>query len=131
MVEILRIIEIPHGTVELRSDDIITFRPNLATFKEYNLDVLSDLTDALVEISDGEPKPYLSDNRYITGFMGKKEQKFINENIARFATRCAIITKSPLVRILVNGYHMVFKPEIELKIFKTEADAVKWLLLPH
>lgn len=128
MVEILRTIEIPHGRVELRSDEIITFRPNLGVFKEYNLEVLRDLTAALVEISEGKPKPYLSDNRYITGFMGKKEQKFINENIAKFATRSAIITKSPLVRILVNSYHSVFKPIVDVRIFSNEEDAVKWLL---
>lgn len=126
--EVIKQIQTPHGFVELRSDNILVFRPDVATFKEYTLEILQDLTEAFVDITDGIPRPYMADNRYIAGMMNKEEQAFINENIGKFATRAALITSSAIVRVLVNSYTVVFKPKVKIKLFKTEAAAVQWLL---
>lgn len=127
-LEILKVKKISHGVVELRSDDILVFRPDIATFKEFNLEVLKDLREVCVEITDGIPRPYMCDNRYITGIVNKEEQAYINEYFGDFATHAAMITRSSLIRMLVNSYTALFKPKVEIKLFNTEQDAVKWLL---
>tara|TARA_B100000508_G_C11465884_1_gene282550 strand:+ start:34782 stop:35051 length:270 start_codon:yes stop_codon:yes gene_type:complete len=85
------------------------------------------MTAAFVEITDGVPRPYMCDNRYITGIVNKEEQAYINDNIGKFATRSALITSSPLIRLLVNSYTSVFKPEVPIRLFKSEDQAIKWL----
>ena len=127
-IEILKVRKTSYGLVELRSDNILTFRPDIVTFKEYNLEILKDLLEVFAEITDGVPRPYLCDNRYVTGIVSKEEQAYMNEHFGEFATRAAMITHSSLIRFLVNGYNTVFKPKVELKLFKTEKAAVKWLL---
>ena len=126
--EILKVRKIVHGIVELRSDNILTFRPDVATFKEYNLDVLKDLLDVFLEITDGVPRLYLCDNKYITGIVNREEQEYINKHIDKFATKTAMITHSTIVRVLVNQYNLIFKPKVQICLFKSEEQAVTWLL---
>lgn len=117
-----------HGVVELRKDSILVFRPDVATFKEYNFEILGELLEVFIEMTDGVPRPYMCDNRYITGIIGKAEQAYIEQNFPKFATRAAMISNSNLLSIMVNSYNVFFKPKVPLKLFSNEQDAVKWLL---
>ena len=117
-----------HGVVELRSDNILYFKPDVSTFRSYNLEILADLLVAFVEITDGIQRPYMCDNSYISGIVNKEELAYINENFGRFATRAAMITNSNLLRVMLNGYNSIFKPKVELKMFTSESKAVDWLL---
>ena len=128
VLEIVKVKKIAHGVVELRSDNILVFRPDVGTFKDYNLQVLAELHEVFVEVTEGIPRLYLCDNRYVTGIVDKEEQIFINKHFGDFATRAAMITHSSLLKMLVNSYTTIFKPKVEIKLFKTEQDAVKWLL---
>lgn len=123
-----KIINTIHGVVELRSDNILYFKPDAATFKSYNLEILADLLVVFVEITDGIPRPYMCDNSYISGIVNKEELAYINENFGRFASRAAMITNSNLLRVMLNGYNSIFKPKAELKMFSSESKAVDWLL---
>lgn len=127
-VEVVKNVTTVHGDVELRSDNILVFRPDIGTFKEYNLEILEELLEVFVKVTEGRPRPYMSDSRYITGIMTKEEQAYINENMGKFATSAAILTKSPLINLIVNSYNSVFKPKVKVKLFKNEQDAVEWLL---
>lgn len=128
VLEILKTKQTVHGMIELRSDNILYFKPDVATFKEYNLQILKELMIEFLEITDGIPRPYLVDNSYITGIINKEEQAYINTNFGRFATRGAMITNSNLIRVMLNSYNIIFKPKVELKLFKNEEKAVEWLL---
>lgn len=127
-VVLLEVRRIQHGVVELRDDSILVFRPDVATFKEYNIQVLEDLLKVFIEMTDGVPRPYLCDNTYITGIIGKEEKEFLNKHFSTFATRAAMITNSSLINIIVNGYNSFYKPEVVIKLFTSEKDAVTWLL---
>lgn len=127
-VEILKIIDLPYGMVELRSDNILMFKPDIARFKGYNIQILKELLEVFVEATDGVPRPYLCDNRYITGIVNKEEQAYMNEHFSKFATRAAMITESPIVNVIVNTYNAVFKPKVEVKLFGSESKAIEWLL---
>lgn len=126
-IEILKEVKSVHGLIQLRSDNILVFRPDVATFKNYSLDVLGDLHKEFVKITEGVPRPYLADNTYVTGIVNKKEQEFINDNFSDFATIAAIVTHSPIVNVLVNSYNAFFKPKVKIRLFNSESAAVKWL----
>jgi len=127
-VEILKVIELSYGIVELRSDNILTFRPDIGRFKEYNLIILKELLEVFKEITEGIPRPYLCDNSYITGIVGKDEQAYINKYFGDFATKSAMITQSMVVKVIINSYNSVFKPDVEIKLFNNEEAAIEWLL---
>ena len=126
--KILKTEKTTHGVVELRSDNILVFRPDITSFKNYNVRVLEDLHEVFVRITESIPRPYLCDNRYVTGIVNKDEQAYMNKFFGDFATRAALVTHSSVVRILVNGYNSIFKPKVEVRLFKSETDAVRWLL---
>ena len=125
---ILKVKEITHGVIELRSDNILTFRPDLVTFKDYDLQVFEDLLEVFVDIIDGTPRLYLCDNTYVTGMVNKEALAFMNEHFDTFATKAAMITHSQVTKLVLNGYNAVFKPKITFKLFTSEKQAVKWLL---
>jgi len=125
---VVKEIKSPHGLIQLRSDNILVFRPDITTFKEYDIEILKELRVDLVEISEGIPRPYMSDNRHITGIIGREEKEYINEGAHEFATHIAILTHSSVMKALLNSYNAVFKPKVKIKLFKTEKEAVKWLL---
>lgn len=127
-VDVLKSITTPHGLVELRADNILVFRPEISTFKDYNLIVLRDLLDAFLEITEGTPRPYLCDNRFVTGIINREEQAYINKHFHEFATKSAMLTNSSLLRVMLNGYNALFQPTVEIRLFKTETEAVDWLL---
>ena len=128
---IIKQVSIEHGLVELRADDILVFRPDISTFKEYTIPVLKDLLEVFTEITDGIPRPYMCDNRYITGIVNKEEQRYIDAHFEKFATEMAMITHSAPVRLIVNSYTKIFKPKVPIQLFKSEEEAIEWLLKKH
>lgn len=113
--------------IELRSDNILVFRPDVHTFKEYNLQILEDLKKDFIEITEGTPRPYMAENRYITGLINKDEKEYVNDHMEEFATKMAMLTHSPVMRVLINTFMAVFKPKMKIKLFNFEEEAVRWL----
>src|SRR5690606_29980650 len=107
-VTILKVKEITHGVIELRSDNILTFRPDIVTFKDYNLQVFKDLLEVFLEMTEGVPRPYLCDNTYVNGIVDKESLAFMNEHFDSFATQAAMITSSPVTKLVLNGYNTIF-----------------------
>ncbi len=113
------------GTVELRSDDILTFTPakGIITLNKLQLEVM---LENLIKLSNGKPKPFISDNRTVKSF-GYEERDYVAKNIHLFATASAIIEDSIVIRFVTHTIITMFKPQIPLKMFKTKADAIVWL----
>ena len=104
------------------------FRPNVATFKQYDLEVLQDLLVDFVEITGGVPRPYMCDNRHVSVLVNKEEKKFMSEHFEELATEFAMISSSSIMRVLLNSYYITFKPKMKMKLFRDEASAAAWLL---
>lgn len=126
--EILREKTTSHGVIQLRSDNILVFRPDVHTFKEYDIEILKELRTHFMEITDGIPRPYMADNRHITGIVTKEEKEYINQYSGDFATKMALLTHSPIMKVMLNTYMAMFKPKMKIKLFQVEEEAVKWLL---
>src|SRR5690554_6873841 len=125
---ILKEKEITHGLIELSSDNILTFRPDVVTFKDYSLEVFKELLEVFLVMTDGTPRLYLCDSPYVTGIVGKTHLAFMNEHFPRFATQAAMITNSPVTKVIISTYNAIFKPKVKFKIFNSEEAAIKWLL---
>ncbi|XOV69191.1 MAG: hypothetical protein ACFHU9_08380 [Fluviicola sp.] len=126
-VDVIKEKKISHGVIQLRSDNILVFRPDVHTFKEYDLDILIELREHFIEITDGIPRPYMADNRHITGIVTKEEKEYIHKHAGDFATKMAALTHSPIMKVMLNSYVAMFKPKMKMKLFSKEEEAVDWL----
>lgn len=124
-VSIIKQIDVDFGTLALRSDDILTFepRPGLETV---NLEQLKIMLVALIELCDGKPKPFLSNNKGVKSF-GYEERAYVGKMMHQFSSATAVIESSPVIRFISYTIVSIFKPEIPVKLFKTKEEAFAWL----
>ena len=121
---IKRTIELPFGVASLRSDDVLTFKP--IDSKTISVAELQQMLDAFCEITDGERKKYLSDNREYE-FFGFAERKFIGNHLHEFALAAAIIENNPVIRFIGHTINSFFTPKVPMQMFKSEEEALEWL----
>jgi hypothetical protein len=113
------------GTIALRSDKILTFKP-FDGVTTCNLADLKEMYDIYMEITSGVPHLYYTDNTNIKGF-GSEERVFVSEKFHHFALASAIKENSAIVRYITHSILYLNKPQIPLKMFKTKTDAISWL----
>lgn len=126
-VEIVKSKELSFGLVELRSDNILTFRPNLSVFKDFNLSVLDELLKVFLEVTDGVPRPYFCDNRFVLGIVNREEMIYMNQHFEKFATACGIVTSTPISELSIDTFNSDFDSKVKVKSFLTEEEAINWL----
>lgn len=124
-IKIIKSIVLDFGVIELRSDNIMTFEPAQGV-TTVNIHQLKEMLKVLIDLCDGKPKPFLSNNKNVKSF-GYEEREYVAKNIHLFATASAIIESSAIVRFITHTINTLFKPKIPLKLFKTKEDAIVWL----
>jgi len=124
-IEIIKSVQLDFGTIELRSDDILTFEP-AKEITTVNKDQLVIMLKNLIDTSNGAPKPFLSDNRNIKSF-GFEEREYVAKTIHLFASASAVVENSFVVRFITHTIVAMFKPKIPMKMFKTKEEAIEWL----
>lgn len=124
-IEIIKSVQLDFGTIELRSDNILTFEPAKG-ITTLNKDQLVIMLKNLIDTSNGAPKPFLSDNRNIKSF-GFEEREYVAKTIHLFASATAIIENSFVIRFITHTIVTMFKPQIPMKMFKTKEEAYVWL----
>ncbi len=113
------------GIITLRDDKILTFHPheNITTC---NIDDLKEMYSIFMEFTNGVPHLYFSDNTNVKSF-GPEERVFVGSNFHHFALACAIKEDSALVRFITHSILYLNKPQIPLKMSKTNKDNISWL----
>lgn len=124
-VEILQSVDLGFGEVELRSDGILTFVP-IAGRNTVSLENLKQMLSALKELSNGEPKPFYTDNTHLTD-LGFSERQFIGKNLHLFATASAVKENSAATRFIGHTIQSMFPPRVPMKMFSTKQEAIAWL----
>ena len=113
------------GVISLRDDKILTFHPykNVITC---SLNDLKEMYAIFMKLTKGIPHLYFSDNTNVKSF-GAEERTFVSSNFHHFALACAIKESSAIVRYITHTMIYLNKPQIPLKMFKTEEEAINWL----
>lgn len=124
-IKIIKSIDLDFGVIELRNDNIITFEPKEG-ITTLTLLMLQESLDIFIELSDGIPRLYFSNNNNLKS-LGTEEKIFIKNNIHRFAKACATTENSAITRFITYTFMQLFKPSIPLKMFKTKEEAYVWL----
>lgn len=124
-VTALKSIKLDFGVIELRSDNIISFEP-IDSFTTFTMHQLTEMLNVFLEISEGTPRPYFSNN-YNLDSLGSKERIFITENFHRFACAFAMTENSAITRFITHTFMSLSRPTIPVKMFKEKEDAYAWL----
>ncbi len=113
------------GTIVLRSDDVLAFEPveGISTLK---LSELKIMCKTLIELSENTPRLFFSNNKTMKS-LGSEEREYVGKNIHLFAYKAAITENSPIVRFITHMIVYFYKPQIPMKMFTTEEEAINWL----
>jgi hypothetical protein len=124
-VSIIKSIPFEYGVIELRSDDIITYEPKEGV-TNFTIPHLKLMLEILLDLSDGVPKPYFSNNHNLKS-LGSEERLYISKHIPRFASKFAMTENSPITRFITHTFMQLSRPSIPVKMFKTKEEAYAWL----
>ena len=124
-IHIIKSIPLDFGTIELRSDNIITFEP-AEEFTTFNLSQLNTMLTVFLDLTQGKPLPYFSNN-YKLKSLGSEEKVFIKEHFSRFASAFAMTEESAITRFITYSFMQLSHPDIPVKMFKTKEEAIVWL----
>jgi len=124
-IHIIREEECSTGTITLRSDKILMYKP-FESVTSVNVEELKETYDIYMDITKGIPHLYYTDNTNIKSF-GSEERVYLGSNIHHFAIASAIKENSAITRFITHSILYLNKPQIPLKMFKTEEAAIKWL----
>ena len=113
------------GNIILRSDKILMFIP-FDGVTTCNLKNLKEMYAIFMDLTNGIPHLYYSDNTNLKSF-GSEERVYVSATFHDFALACAIKENSAIVRFITHSMVYLNKPNIPIKMFKTEKDSFKWL----
>ncbi len=113
------------GHIMLRSDKILMIKPFEEVIK-YNLNDLKEQYEIFMDVTKGVPHLFISDVSNLKNF-GTEERTFVSNTIHHFASACAIVENSTLIRFIVHSSLYIYQASIPLKMFKTEDAAINWL----
>lgn len=122
---VIRYSEMPFGTINLRKDGIMFFRPKegRTTIKKRELE---QMLVGLKKFTNGEPRLFYTHNENYKS-LGFEERKYIGDNLHKFAKASAVIENSPVVRFIGHTIKDLFPPKVPMQMFKSEEEAVDWL----
>ncbi len=125
-VNILKSEQLSFGLAELRSDGILTFIPN-KDIETYNIDQLKKMLNIFNIITEGKQYPYYSDNTKLVGNFTSEAKIFMSNHFHEFANAFAMKENSAVTRFITHTFIYLNKPQIPIKMFKTEKEAINWL----
>lgn len=113
------------GTIALRSDKILTFKP-FDGVSTCSLEDLKEMYAIFMNITEGIPHLYYSDNTNAKS-LGSEERVYITGKFHHFALASAMKENSAVVRFITHSILYLNKPQVPMKMFKSEAKAINWL----
>lgn len=118
-------IALAFGRVTLEDEGILRFiaEPSLQTI---SLSQLKELLHVFIEITEGKPRPFFSDNTNMKT-LGHQKRKYIGDNLHLFAVASAAKENSTTVRFIGNAINHLFTPKVPMRMFKSEDAAIEWL----
>ncbi|MDH5476638.1 MAG: STAS/SEC14 domain-containing protein, partial [Cyclobacteriaceae bacterium] len=99
------------------------------------LDKSSELTledgieniNVIEKMNQGSSVLVLSDIRNVKSVSKEHRDFFSSERVVKIMSAGAIITGSPITKVMANFFFQVNKPPYRTKMFTSETEAIKWL----
>lgn len=112
------------GKLQITSQGYIEL---ISTKENFNLEDYKELVKAIADISNSKKLPYLTDERGKQRYMDNESKKFMNDNLHKYVSACAVMEDSAVLRFLVHTFVSIYRPKVPIRMFKTKAEANDWL----
>jgi len=119
------IIETSTAKVSLREDGI--FHLIYSPKAEVKLDDAREIIAAQYKVLKGKKSPVLVDIREMKSIDREARQYFKSEETVKITSADGIVVGSPVSRVLGSFFLGINKPVYPIKLFTSEAKAIKWL----
>ena len=115
------------AVITLRKDDMITFEPHKGVH-EHNLATMKFELNQFIKWSEERNKKllFLCDNRNLKKF-DHDVKNYTQENLHKFSAALALIVESGISSFLTNIFIHLHRPNIPIKTFTHQKDAINWL----
>ena len=123
-------VNLDFGRIELRSDNVLHFIPNRDK-EELSIDELRELLPHFKMITGGVPRPFVTHNQHLTSPLTTEAKVFIGEHTHHFATACAVLESHPVTRFVAHSIMYLHKPQVPMRLFKNQENALAWLANYH
>ncbi len=124
-IKTIKDIECSTGVITLRSDKILTYK-SFEHITTCNMEQAKEMLDIFIKLTNGVPHLFFFDNTNMTK-LGPEERIFVTDTLHQFAIANAIKENSPLTRFVTHAMMYLNKPQVPIKMFKTEESAINWL----
>ena len=121
-IDVVKTIELDFAIMQLREDGIVTFSPT-DSFFGLNLKQIEEVYQTTLKLTNNNPSPIFVDLvKHIT--LSSEEKNLIATKLSTCLTACAIKEDHILIRFVVHTFNYIYKPEVPIKMFKTQEDAI-------
>ena len=123
MVE--KVINNRSGKVWLAEDSII--RQNVVPHTDFTLQDAQETIAAAIKLSEGKPYPILVD---LTGLksINKEARNYFGEEVTSHdLSAVGLLVSSAVTQVFGNFFLRFNRPEIPVRLFNSEAEAISWL----
>jgi hypothetical protein len=86
-----------------------------------------DFVSAFAKLANGKARPLLADIREMKSISKEVRNFFANDEQVKMITASALIVGSPVSRLIGNFFLGLNKPNIPVRLFDSEEEAVEWL----
>jgi hypothetical protein len=94
---------------------------------EETLEHAKENVAAVTTIADGKKRPLLIDISGLGSIEQRARQYFAGEEPSKVALATALITNSPVARIIGSFFLGLNKPNFPVRLFTSEREATRWL----
>ncbi|HRE74351.1 MAG TPA: hypothetical protein PK637_14845 [Flavobacteriales bacterium] len=114
------------GTFSKWSDGLLLYELEAGNDVHTTISDLEKDVSAAKSVQNGERSIFLSDIRQLR-HLSRDKQQFISKQMPGFSTAAAALVASPLSRIVMNGFILLFRPDIPTRLFDDPEKAIEWL----
>ena len=119
-----KVLDTPYVHYELHGDLMIgAYKKDL----KINLDMAREIVKIRQELANYTPVVALIYNQGVVKMDKKAREFFASDDGVKGIIAAAIVVGSPFTTFLANFFVSVNKPKMPVRVFSSEADALKWL----
>ncbi|MCB9360600.1 MAG: hypothetical protein H6587_08445 [Flavobacteriales bacterium] len=118
--------ELDFATIHLMKNGVLYFLP-FTHVVGLNTKQIEEIYQAVILLTKEKPTPLYVDLKTHIRLNGD-EKSLVVSKLASCITACGIKENNVIIRYVVHAFNHLYKPAVPIKMFKTEDEALEWLI---
>src|SRR5690606_3612873 len=92
-----------------------------------NKNQIKETFQAVLSLTENKPVPlYVDMKTHIR--LTSEEKSYVVSKLSSCITACAIKEDNIILRFVIHTFNYMYRPSVPIKMFKTEKEALEWLI---